>query len=75
MSEVMIITMDEDYSTLSTAEQEMQDACVDLNAYAIRVRDKVGDDLAAQQRVLNSLDPCEAATSKLEELVRTGAYK
>ena len=74
VSEVMILTMDEENSTLADAEQEMQDACVELNAYAIRIRDKTGDDLIAQQRVLNSLDECEAATSKLEELVKSGAY-
>ena len=74
VSEVMILTMDEENSTLSGAEQEMLDACVELNAYAIRIRDKTGDDLLAKQRVLNSLDQCEAATSKLEELVKTGAY-
>ena len=74
VSEVMMLTMDEENSTLSAAEQEMMDACYELNAYAIRVRDKLGDDLAAQQRVLNTLDQCEAATSKLEEIVRTRAY-
>lgn len=74
VSEVMILTMDEENSTLSRAEQEMQDACAELNAYAIGIRDNTGDDLIAQQRVLSSLDDCEAAISKLEELVRTGAY-
>ena len=74
VSEVMILTMDEENNTLSEAEQDMLDACVELNAYAIRIRDRLGDDLAAQQRVLNSLDDCEAATSRLEELVRSGAY-
>ena len=74
VSEVMILTMDEENSTLADAEQEMQDACVELNAYAIRIRDKTGDDLIAQQRVLNSLDACAAATSRLEELVWSGAY-
>lgn len=80
VSEVMILTMDEESETLSAAEQEMLDACVDLNAYAIRVRDKLGDQLfgeqlLAQQRVLNSLDACDVATNKLENLVRSGSYK
>ena len=70
----MILTMDEENSTLTAAEQEMMDACADLNAYAIRIRDKTGDDLAAKQRVLNTLDQCEAATSKLEKLVQSGEY-
>ncbi len=74
VSEVMILTMDEESSVLSDAEQEMLDACVELNAYAIRIRDKLGEDLRAQQRVLNSLDECNVATRKLEELVRTGEY-
>ncbi|RLA25759.1 MAG: hypothetical protein DRQ62_01620 [Gammaproteobacteria bacterium] len=74
VSEVMILTMDEENDTLSEAEQEMQDACMELNAYAVRVRDKTGDDLMAQQRVLNTLDACEAATSRLEVLVKSGAY-
>ena len=74
VSEVMILTMDEENTTLSEAEQEMLEACVELNAYAIRIRDKTGDDLLAQQRVLYSLDKCEASTSKLEELVKSGAY-
>lgn len=74
VSEVMILTMDEENDTLSEAEQEMQDACLELNAYAIRIRDKTGDDLMAQQRVLNTLDACEAATSRLEVLVKSGAY-
>lgn len=74
VSEVMMLTMDEENNTLSEAEQEMMDACFELNAYAICVRDKQGGDLAAQQLVLNTLDQCEAATSKLEEIVRTGAY-
>lgn len=80
VSEVMILTMDKESETLSAAEQEMLDACVDLNAYAVRVRDKLGDQLLgeqliAQQRVLNSLDACDAATSKVEDLVRSGSYK
>ena len=66
--------MDEENSTLSKVEQEMQDACAELNAYAIRIRDNTEDDLIAQQRVLSSLDACDSATSKLEELLRTGAY-
>ncbi|TXL17510.1 hypothetical protein BMR04_05570 [Methylococcaceae bacterium HT3] len=70
----MILTIDEESSVLSDAEQEMLDACVELNAYAIRIRDKLGEDLRAQQRVLNSLDECNVATRKLEELVRTGEY-
>ena len=70
----MILTMDEENSTLTAAEQEMMDACADLNSYAIRVRDHTGDDFAAQQRVLNTLDQCEAATSKLEKLVKSGEY-
>ena len=74
VSEVMILTMDEESSVLSDAEQEMLDACVELNAYAIRIRDKLGEDLRVQQRVLNSLDECNVATRKLEELVRTGEY-
>lgn len=74
VSEVMILTMDEENNTLFEAEQEMQDACVELNAYAIRIRDKTGDDLMAQQRVLNSLDACEEATRKLENLVKSGNY-
>ena len=74
VSEVMILTMDEESSVLSDTEQEMLDACVELNAYAIRIRDKLGEDLIAQQRVLNSLDKCDAATRKLEELVRSGEY-
>lgn len=74
VSEVMILTMDEENSTLAAAEQEMTDACAELNAYAIRIRDKLGDDLAAKQRVLNTLDQCEAATSHLESLVQSGNY-
>ncbi len=74
VSKVMILTMDEENSTLAEAEQDMMDSCHELNAYAIRIRDKLGDDLIAQQRVLNSLDACAAATRKLEELVQSGAY-
>lgn len=74
VSEVMILTMDKESSTLSQAEQEMQDACAELNSYAIHIRDNSGNDLIAKQRVLSSLDECEAAISKLEDLVRTGAY-
>jgi len=70
----MILTMDEENSTLSKVEQEMQDACAELNAYAIRIRDNTEDDLIAQQRVLSSLNKCEAAISKLEELLWTGRY-
>lgn len=70
----MMLAMNEENSALSVAGQEMMDACYELNAYAILVRDKLRDDLAAHQRVLNILDECEAATSKLEELARIEAY-
>ncbi|WP_221896380.1 hypothetical protein [Bathymodiolus japonicus methanotrophic gill symbiont] len=55
VSEVMMLTMDEENNTLSEAEQEMMDACFELNAYAIRVRDKQGIILPiVQTNLLNS---------------------
>ena len=73
-SQVMILTLDEEDNTLVAAEQVMQDACVELNAYAIRLRDGLGENLLQQQQVFNSLDDCEAATRHLEVLLQSVSY-
>ena len=74
ISQVMILTMDEENQTLAEAEQAMQDACAKLNAYAVRLRDGLGDNLLQQQQVFNSLDKCEAATRNLEVLLQSVSY-
>ncbi len=72
-SQVMILTMDEENSALSTAESTMQEACAELNAYVIRALssdDFLMLDFLAQHRVISSLDNCDAATKKLEALLQ-----
>lgn len=73
-SQVMILTLDEEDSTLVEAEQAMQDACAELNAYAVRLRDGLGDNLLQQQQVFNSLNECDAATKHLEVLLQSISY-
>ncbi|MBE0469527.1 MAG: hypothetical protein IBX55_08500 [Methyloprofundus sp.] len=72
-SQVIILTMDEENSVLSAAELTMQEACAALNAYVIRAisgDDFLMLDFLAQQRVISTLDDCDAATKKLELLLQ-----
>ena len=71
----MILTMDEENQALAEAEKTMQDACAELNAYAVRLRDGLGDNLIQQQQVFNSLDECEEATQRLELLLQSRPYR
>ncbi len=73
-SRVMILTMDQEDTLLEDAEQAMQEACAELNAYAVRLRDDLGDNLLQQQQVFSSLAACDAATEQLETLLQSGAY-
>ena len=75
ISQVMILTMDEENQALAEAEKAMQDACAELNAYAVRLRDGLGDNLIQQQQVFNSLDECEEATQRLELLLQSRSYR
>jgi len=72
LSQVIMLTMEgeNDEDELLLAEQQVLDACITINAYASKMSLGETSGLLAQQCVLNSLETCENATQKLENLLK-----
>ena len=71
---VMMLIMEEESSSkldnLENAEQIMLDACKPLNEYVVLERDAQDIGLAQKQKVLDSINPCDIKTRKLEKMLK-----
>jgi len=72
--QVMMLLMEEQSSSeldqLENAEQLMLSACKPLNEYAVLERDNQKISLIQKQYALDSINPCEAQTKKLEIMLK-----
>jgi hypothetical protein len=69
---VMMLLMEEESSKLDNienAEQIMLDACKPLNEYVVLERDAQDIGLVQKQKVLDSINPCDIKTRKLEKIL------